>query len=250
MAENKRTFIAYCDWLKIFDELEDDEAGRLAKHLFRYVNDLNPEAPDRFTKMLFIQIQTMLKLDLRKWDKYIEKQKINGAKGGRPKTQINPNKPKPFLENPTKPKKADTVTVTDTVTDKETLVEERESSNTPEFIPPPLTPVSLLPIDECHAMATKEQTWVESVCMHNPITLEQFEYDLTDFDTKVKADGTDCKLIRDYKQHFNNWLKYEIKYTQKNAAKTNKRDTDAAQRETNKRNVVAQLSQAIRDNSN
>jgi hypothetical protein len=33
-------------------ELEDDEAGRL-KHFFRYVNDLNPEYPDRTTKLMF-----------------------------------------------------------------------------------------------------------------------------------------------------------------------------------------------------
>jgi hypothetical protein len=42
MAENKKAFVAYCDWLESFEELTDEEAGKLAKHLFRYVNDLKP----------------------------------------------------------------------------------------------------------------------------------------------------------------------------------------------------------------
>jgi hypothetical protein len=53
MAKDKKSFVAYCDWLESFEELTDEEAGRLAKHLFRYVNDLNPEAPDKITKMCF-----------------------------------------------------------------------------------------------------------------------------------------------------------------------------------------------------
>jgi hypothetical protein len=61
MAENKkRGFNA--DWIDKFEELEDDdEAGRLIKHFFRYVNDLNPEYPDRTTKLMFIDIKNTLK---------------------------------------------------------------------------------------------------------------------------------------------------------------------------------------------
>ena len=113
MADNKKSFIAYCDWGEIFDELEDDEAGRLVKHLFKYVRDENPTAEDKLTKMMFIQIKQSLKRDLVKYDKYVDKQKVNGAKGGRPKKNPNLNtetqKTQPFIE---KPKKADSVNVT------------------------------------------------------------------------------------------------------------------------------------------
>ena len=114
MAEGKKSFVAYCDWLECFEELTDEEAGRLVKHLFRYVNDKNPEAPDKLTKMLFIPMRQSLKRDLDKYEAYIEKQRDNGKRGGRPK---KPKKPKPFSENPNEPKKADSdsVSVNDSV---------------------------------------------------------------------------------------------------------------------------------------
>ena len=116
MAENKKAFVAYCDWLESFEELTDEEAGKLAKHLFRYVNDLNPEAPDRMTKMCFIPIKQSLKRDLVKYEERAERARINGLKGGRPKTQRTQS----VISEPRKPDTVkDTVTVTDTVNDKE-----------------------------------------------------------------------------------------------------------------------------------
>ena len=125
MATDKKSFVAYCDWLESFEELSDEEAGKLVKHLFRYVNDTNPEAPDKLTKMCFIPIQQSLKRDLRKYEAYIEKQSENGSKGGRPPKPKEPKEPTALIENPTEPKKADSVSVNvsvsvnDTVNDKE-----------------------------------------------------------------------------------------------------------------------------------
>lgn len=114
MADNKKSFIAYADWYDIFKELPDKEAGQLVKHLFSYVNDENPEAKSILIKASFATIKNTLKRDLKKWEKYIEKQSNNGKKGGRPKkeeTQKNPNKAVGFLEKPNKAKKADSVSV-------------------------------------------------------------------------------------------------------------------------------------------
>jgi hypothetical protein len=101
MATNKKSFIAYCDWLETFEELEDEEAGRLVKHLFRYVNDLDPQTEDKLTKMMFIPIKQTLKRDLKKHEAVAEKNRINGLKGGRPK------KPTGLSGLNKKPKKAD-----------------------------------------------------------------------------------------------------------------------------------------------
>lgn len=68
MAEEKNSIIVYADWIDKFEELSDEEAGRLIKHFFRYVNDLDPVAPDRITKLSFIDIEKSLKRDLKKWD--------------------------------------------------------------------------------------------------------------------------------------------------------------------------------------
>jgi hypothetical protein len=106
MAENKKSFVAYCDWQETFEELSDEEAGKLVKHLFNYVNDKNPEASDKLTKMCFIPIKQSLKRDLKKYEVYIEKQSVNGKKGGRPKNPTLSETTQPFLD---KPKKADSV---------------------------------------------------------------------------------------------------------------------------------------------
>jgi hypothetical protein len=110
MAKDKKSFVAYCDWLESFEELTDEEAGRLAKHLFRYVNDLNPEPPDKITKMCFIPIKQSLKRDLVKYEERADRARENGAKGGRPKTQ----KTQSVISEPKKP---DSVNVSVNVND-------------------------------------------------------------------------------------------------------------------------------------
>ena len=81
MSKNKKSIILYSEWLETFDNLTDDEAGKLIKHIFRYVNDKNPEAPDRITEMLFIPIKQTLKRDLKKWEDEREKRSKAGKKG-------------------------------------------------------------------------------------------------------------------------------------------------------------------------
>ena len=128
MAENKKSFVAYCDWEETFEELSDEEAGKLIKHLFKYVNDKNPETSDKLTKMCFIPIKQSLKRDLKKYEKYIEKQSVNGRKGGRPKNPTLLEITQPLIQEP---KKADSVSVSDSVTDiHTTYVEAPIKTNT------------------------------------------------------------------------------------------------------------------------
>jgi hypothetical protein len=68
MAENKNKIIVYRDWLSTFDSLTDEEAGKLIKHFFKYINDLNPVAPDRLTQLLFEPIKQTLKRDLKAYE--------------------------------------------------------------------------------------------------------------------------------------------------------------------------------------
>lgn len=118
MAENKKSFVAYCDWGNVFDELSNEEAGLLVKHLFDYVRDKNPIPKDKLTKMMFIQIQQSLKRDLIKYEDRADRSRENGKLGGRPK---KPKKPTGLNENPTEPKKPDSanVTVSDNVIDND-----------------------------------------------------------------------------------------------------------------------------------
>jgi len=103
MAQGKKSVIIYADWIDKFEELEDDEAGRLIKHFFRYVNDLNPIAPDRITKLSFLDIEKSLKRDLVKWEERAERSRTNGLKGGRPTNLKEPEKTQQVISEPKKP---------------------------------------------------------------------------------------------------------------------------------------------------
>lgn len=109
MAENKKSFILYCDLIHTIEKMPKEKAGELFLHILQYVNDKNPITDDLIVNLTFEPIKQTLKRDLVKWEKFIEKQRENGLKGGRPKNQTNPNNPTLILANPTKPKKADSV---------------------------------------------------------------------------------------------------------------------------------------------
>lgn len=110
----KKSFIFYMNWMKTFDNLTDDEAGRLIKHLLRYVNGIDLEPQDRLTQLISEPFKQIINSDLKKYENIIERNRINGKKGGRPSGK-NPKKPSGLLNNPKKPD-TDTDTGTDTGT--------------------------------------------------------------------------------------------------------------------------------------
>lgn len=159
MAENKKSIVVYADWIDKFEELEDDEAGRLIKHFFRYVNDLNPEAPDRTTKLMFIDIEATLKRDLVKWEKRAERSRENGLKGGRPTTQENPEKPKETQQVILEPRKPDSVSVSVNVNDSvsDTVIVKKKDGR--DFIPPLLTEFKEYFIENKFSIDLAERAW-------------------------------------------------------------------------------------------
>jgi hypothetical protein len=82
MAENKKSFILYCDFISTFKELSDAEAGQLIKHIFSYVNDENPVMEDRLLKLVFEPIKQQLKRDLVKYEDIKEFRSEIGKAGG------------------------------------------------------------------------------------------------------------------------------------------------------------------------
>ena len=78
MAKDKKSVLIYVDWIATFNKLEDDEAGRLIKHFFSYVNDLNPTS-DRLTELLFEPIKQQLKRDLKAYEQTCERNSLNAS---------------------------------------------------------------------------------------------------------------------------------------------------------------------------
>jgi hypothetical protein len=98
MAKDKKSFILYADLIGLFNKLTDEQAGKLIKIIFEYVNDNDPKIEDdQLLEIAFEPIKMHLKRDLKKYELFREKQSENGKQGGRPK------KPKPLKENPKNP---------------------------------------------------------------------------------------------------------------------------------------------------
>jgi uncharacterized phage protein (TIGR02220 family) len=111
--EEKKSIIVYADWINVFEELDDAEAGKLIKHFFRYVNDLNPEPPDKLTKIAFEPIKLTLKRDLKKWELIREKRSEAGKISAEKRKQNSTNSTSvDFVQqNSTNPTVSDSVSV-------------------------------------------------------------------------------------------------------------------------------------------
>ncbi len=81
MAEDKKGFLLYADFKELFEEITNEEAGLLIKHIFKYVNDENPISDNAIVRASFIPIKLQLKRDLEKWDKSKDEKSINGRVG-------------------------------------------------------------------------------------------------------------------------------------------------------------------------
>lgn len=81
MADNKKSILLYTDIIHTVEKLTDDQAGKLFKHILRYVNDQNPET-DIFTEIVFEPIRQNFKRDLQKWNKGSEARISRAKKAG------------------------------------------------------------------------------------------------------------------------------------------------------------------------
>ena len=107
----KNSFIIYHSYMEIFEDLTDEQLGKLFRAFFNYeINRIEPNFTGEM-KIAFKVIKKDLDINLEKYENICERNRLNGLKGGRPRNPSgfnnNPNNPSGFLENPKKPKKAE-----------------------------------------------------------------------------------------------------------------------------------------------
>jgi hypothetical protein len=132
MAEGKKSFVLYADYIKILNHLEDEEVGIVMRWIFEYVNDNHPEPLPRLLMAIIEPIISQLKRDLDKWDVTREGRSKAGkasAEARRIKKEqdvTNPTSVESVEENPTNPTVTEygTVTVDDTVDVVDTVKKE------------------------------------------------------------------------------------------------------------------------------
>lgn len=111
MQRNKKSFILYTDWKEMFNALSDEQAGMLIKAVFAHAMGEEVKL-DAILSLLFINIRQTLDRDIDKWETIVERNRVNGLKGGRPRTkprvtQDNPNNPVGILGTQSNPKNPD-----------------------------------------------------------------------------------------------------------------------------------------------
>ena len=127
MAEGKKKIMFYADWMEQFTDLTDEEAGRLIKHIMQYLNDLNPEAPDRITALLFKPFKAQFKRDLVKWEGKSEQAKaaaqVRWHKDESQSMRTHADASKPMRKNAVKDKVKDKVKDSNTIPSREEFVD-------------------------------------------------------------------------------------------------------------------------------
>ena len=79
--KGKKSVLLYCDIIHTVEKLDDENAGLLFKHLLRYVNDQEPEAPNLLIEIAFEGIKQTLKRDLKTWENKSEARSKSGRIG-------------------------------------------------------------------------------------------------------------------------------------------------------------------------
>jgi hypothetical protein len=127
MAENKKSFLLYCDIIHTVSKMPDDKAGKLFKHILEYVNDMSPETEDLIVQLTFEPIKQQLKRDLTKWESNIEQRRQAGIRSAESrKNKINEMERQATTVERDSTKSTVTDTVTVTVTD---IVKEKKEKN-------------------------------------------------------------------------------------------------------------------------
>ena len=190
MADNKKSFLLYCDLIHTVKKLPKEKQGELFITILEYVNDMNPEVKDLNVDLVFEPIKRQLKRDLIKY----EGKKKQWSEAGKASAKARKKKSTTVNDRSTD----STVTVNDTVNVNVNVNDNVIKEN-----------------------ILYSQTWIEQICMKKKLEIkdvtEYLNIFLDDLDLKGELD----KPEKDIKSHFVNWLNVEIKKEKSSAKKEN-----------------------------
>ena len=121
MAKDKNSFLLYCDILHTVEKLDDVQAGKLFKHLLKYVNDQNPTPENPLVEIAFEPIRQSLKRDLIKYENIRERNSENAKK------RWNATASDRIPKVPNDTKNADSVSDSDSVISKDIYTKQKFS---------------------------------------------------------------------------------------------------------------------------
>lgn len=239
----KDGFLLYKSFWEPISRLTDKQLGRLFRAIFLYQIDGSTQV-DADIQMAFSFFKNQMDIDKGKYQKVVERNKLNGSKGGRPSKRENPGEtPKPQITQktqsvfwePKKPKKADNENEYDNLslidssfsttptarayegenddtrdTEPGKSTEEKEKSCAKKEKEPtrlPADAIEYIRIDEVADYLKSDQSWLEALCMNRHLQMDYVLSKIGEFAVEVQLQGETVKDKRDCKRHFNNWLR-------------------------------------------
>ena len=193
--QGKKSFVLYADQREVFEELSNEDAGKLIKNIYSYVNDENPETEDKLIRLAFLPIKTQLKRDLKLWEDKKQVRSEAGKKGGLAKASNATNTlAKPSNAKQTLANLAVNVNVNDNVNDiyresVENLELNEETHN------------------EIFRKLWTSNIWLEGIAMKNKASIEQVRNHLNEFRQEQLLKAELKVSEEDAKKHFVNWIK-------------------------------------------
>ncbi len=136
MTDRKTSFVLPTDLLSELEDFSDDEVGKIFRAVLNYTNEAEePSFEDRALKVVFRHIKKYIDSANENYSKKVQANRLNGAKGGRPKKEAfeNPKNPTVIEETERFSEKPD-ITYTESETETKTEIEsdsecESESEN-------------------------------------------------------------------------------------------------------------------------
>tara|TARA_R100000935_G_scaffold58174_2_gene94208 strand:+ start:381 stop:989 length:609 start_codon:yes stop_codon:yes gene_type:complete len=185
MAENKKSFVLYCDLIHNIDHLTNEEKGILFNHLLEYVNDLNPVLEDRLIMTAWKPIKRQLKRDLQKF------QDVKGKRSEAGKRSAEIRALKKSKQSSTKSTSVESVkqsltnpTVNDNVNDNVIINNKQYLKN-----------------------CLNDMQFLEVFAMQSRTNLATASKYLKDFELHCISIQEQKESLPEFKSHFNNWIK-------------------------------------------
>ena len=137
MAENKKSFLLYCDLIHTVKKMPKEKAGELFMHILEYVNDLEPNTDDLIIQLTFEPIRQSLKRDLEKYERIRLKNKENADKRWNKNNTTECDRIQPNAKNADNDNDNDNDNVSDIdiLLKKETKEENLSKENPTEILP-------------------------------------------------------------------------------------------------------------------
>ena len=96
----RRAFLMYAEWHPLLEGMTDEQAGKLIKAIYAYQKGEEYEITDALLLGVFQMIKAKFDADRKLYEEKCEKNRANGAKGGRPRKQEEPTKTERLTEKP------------------------------------------------------------------------------------------------------------------------------------------------------